>query len=299
MSAPTPAILAGSDAQHQNVVGVHIAHNRIMGASNGGINFAGNDNLLEYNEIAHVGLDSGDLGAFYTTGGWTSRGNVVRYNFIHDCENGNGIYMDDGDCGLQAYGNLIVRTECGFLVGGGHDHILRNNLIVDSDHAFSIDDRGVTRHYTATDHRLRSDYDSVPVASTPWATEYPGLADFLKSDPTLATNDQLDSNIAVGCGSLVRRSGKEENLQGYQITNNAEISSDSIFIDPDHLNFHLKDPAALTNAVKGFPDLPLEKMGLQLDSNRTAIPEPDRDVLAEAQRKFDSQQDIDSSRKNP
>jgi hypothetical protein len=302
MDSPAPALVAGLDAMHQNVVGVHIAHNRIDGASYSGITFAGNDNLLEYNEIYRIGLDGGDLGAFYTTGGWTSRGNIVRYNFIHHAENANGIYMDDGDSGLQAYGNLIVKVESGFLVGGGHDHLIRNNLIVGADHAIHLDDRGFSRHYTADDHRLRGDFDSVPVSSAPWAKEYPGLADFLKSDPRMPSNDIIDHNIAVQCTGLFRRSGTDDHLAGYRLTNDAELPSADIFKDPRTLDYHLKDPAALNAVAPGFEPVPLEQMGLQVDSNRAAIPPRDLDQLnneSTAPRKFDSQQDIDSSRKNP
>jgi hypothetical protein len=300
-SSPVPAIVAGITASRQNVVGIHVAHNLIDGASYGGITFGGNDDIFEYNEICRVGLDGGDLGGFYTTGGWTSRGNIVRYNFVHHAANCNAIYMDDGDSGLLSYGNLFFKVATGPFIGGGHDNIARNNLIVDCERGFHVDDRGVSRKYNADDHRLRGDFDSVPVSSPVWSKEYPGLADFLSSDPAVPSGNVLEKNIVVGCGTFARKGGNAENLGGYQFTDNAELPSDDIFKDVAHLDFGLKDPATLTKAVAGFEPIPFAKMGLVVDANRAVVPPRNFDELnaADAQKKtFDSQQDVETTNKN-
>ena len=59
----------------------------------------GNDHVIEFNEIHHVALETGDVGAIYTGRDYTYRGNRIRHNFIHDTGGvgmgSMGVYMDD------------------------------------------------------------------------------------------------------------------------------------------------------------------------------------------------------------
>lgn len=293
--SPVPALVAGLDVRTQELVGARIAHNRIHDVSYSGVHFAGNDNVLENNELYRLGLDGGDLGGFYTTGGWTARGNVVRHNFIHHSENANAIYMDDGQSGLLAENNLIYRVESGLFVGGGHDQILRRNIIVQAPRAIHVDDRGVARKYVATDPRLRGDLDSVPYKEAPWKDRYPALVGILDRDPSIPVNNVISDNIAVGCETLVRRSGKEESLTGFIFENNRELPSVDIFVDAAGLDFRLRDPS--DPEVAGLGDINLATYGLQRDEFRREIPPRDLALLrsGDTRRKsFDSQQDVNA-----
>ena len=61
--------------------------------------FDGNEHVIEFNEIHHVCMETGDVGAIYTGRDWTYRGNVVRHNCIHHTGGvgmgSMGIYLDD------------------------------------------------------------------------------------------------------------------------------------------------------------------------------------------------------------
>ena len=92
-------------------VGNHIAHNLIHDGTYGGIVYHGNDHVMELNEIHNIGLDGGDLGAFYSSSDWASRGNMIRHNFIHHAPNANGSYMDDGHSGDLTIGNVMYRIS--------------------------------------------------------------------------------------------------------------------------------------------------------------------------------------------
>ena len=290
LNAPAPAIIAGLDVKTQQLVGARIAHNRIHDTTYSGIHFAGNDNVLEFNELYRLGLDGGDLGGLYTTGGWTSRGNVVRGNFIHHSENANAIYMDDGDSGLLVEDNLIYRVESGIFIGGGHDHLVRRNLIMDSKRALHVDDRGIARKYTPTDSRLRGDLDSVPYTESPWREKYPALVGILDTDTTVPSGNILTGNFAVGCPTLVRRSGHEETLNGFAFTDNLEVADLAVLADPTGLNFK-------AIAGSGLPAVSLDRYGLQLDEFRRTLPERDMKLLKEGdttRKTFDSQQDVEA-----
>jgi hypothetical protein len=290
LNAPVPAIVAGLEVRTQQLVGARIAHNRVHDTTYSGIHFAGNDNTFEHNEFYRLGLDGGDLGGLYTTGGWTSRGNVVRGNFIHHSENANAIYMDDGQSGLLVEDNLIYRVESGIFIGGGHDHIVRRNLIVDSKRAFHVDDRGISRKYTTTDSRLRGDLDSVPYTESPWREKYPALVGILDTDTTVPKGNILTGNFAVGCETLIRRSGQEETLGGFAFTDNTELSDLSVFADPAALNFK-------TTAGTALPVISLDRYGLQRDEFRQTVPARDMKLLREGdtrRKTFDSQQDVEA-----
>ncbi len=290
LNAPTPAIVAGLEVRTQQLVGARIANNRVHDTTYSGIHFAGNDNTLEYNEFYRLGLDGGDLGGLYTTGGWTSRGNVVRGNFIHHSENANAIYMDDGDSGLLVEDNLIYRVESGIFIGGGHDHIVRRNLIVDSKRAFHVDDRGISRKYTTTDSRLRGDLDSVPYTESPWREKYPALVGILDTDTTIPKGNILSGNFGVGCETFIRRSGQEESMGGFVFTDNTELTDLSVFADPAALNFK-------TAADSGLPVISIDRYGLQRDEFRQTIPARDMKLLREGdtrRKTFDSQQDVEA-----
>ena len=67
-------------------VGNRASHNLIHDGPRIGIEFSGNNLVIEYNEIRHMNLETDDSGAIYTGGrDWiSSRGSVIRYNYLHD-----------------------------------------------------------------------------------------------------------------------------------------------------------------------------------------------------------------------
>jgi hypothetical protein len=127
-------------------VGNRAAHNLIHDCPRFGIEFSGNNLVVEYNHIRHVCLETCDAGALYTGGrDWiSSRGSAVRYNFIHDVlgygqENGHwksphfawGIYLDDNTGGVDLIGNIVVRAFRGLLhLHNGRDNLVENNIFV-------------------------------------------------------------------------------------------------------------------------------------------------------------------------
>jgi hypothetical protein len=290
LGGPVPALTAGLDINRNQIVGVRIAHNRIHDATYGGITFAGNDNVIEHNEIYRIGLDGGDLGGLYTNSGWTSRGNVLRKNFIHHAENANAVYIDDGTCGVLIEDNLTYRTESGVFIGGGSDNLAHGNILVAAHHAIHVDDRGVARKYVATDPRLRRDLDSVPYQAPPWAQKYPRLVKILETDPSVARGNDLSANFIVGSEKASRRSGKPETLVGFVFANNVEFPL-SAFKDPASLDFTLTDPKS------GLPIINIASYGLQIDEHRPTLPARDLELLRTGdtkRKKFDSQQDVNA-----
>ncbi len=293
---PAPGINGGLGPRTE-AVGNYIAHNRIHDCMNSGIVYAGNDNIFEFNEIYRVGLGSSDLGCFYTNAGWTSRGNIIRNNFVHHSMNANAFYVDDGDDGDTFVGNVAYKTESGGFIGGGHYQTFINNVIVDSPRAMHIDSRGIARNYTVTDKRLRADLDSVPYTRPPWSDRYPELVGVLDTKTEMPSHIVIEENLFVRCGTPLRKSGKDADFAG--LTFNANVVSDDLgmFVDPDKLDFALKPDAAVFKEIEGFPQIPMEKIGLFADAYRPTIPARNMEQLRTENTDggFDSQTDVNAS----
>lgn len=130
-----------------NGCGNRAAHNLIHDGPRMGIQFSGNNLLIEYNHIRHVNLETEDTGAVYTGGrDWiSSRGSVIRHNYFHDMlgfgqKNGKwvsphfawGVYLDDNAGGVDVIGNIVARcSRAGIHLHNGRDNRIVNNIFID------------------------------------------------------------------------------------------------------------------------------------------------------------------------
>jgi len=295
---PAPGIDGGLGTKTQSV-GNLVAHNRIHDSANSGIVYSGNDNIFEYNDIYRIGLGSSDLGSFYTTGGWTSRGNIVRHNMVHHSMNANAFYVDDGDSGDLFLGNIAYKTESGGFIGGGHDQIFRNNIFVECTRAMHIDARGISRAYTVNDRRLRDDLDSVAYQDPPWSERYPSLVNILEISPERPSGILIEENLIVSCAAEFRKSNSDSDLQGVTYAKNVVGDDLSVFTNPSELDFTIKPGAPVFSEIPNFPQVPVAKIGLYPDVYRPNVPPRDMELLktGSTERGFDSQTDVDASNK--
>ena len=293
---PTGAVVAGEGVGSETV-GNLVAHNRIHDVPNGGVVFAGNDNMFEYNEIYRVGLGSSDLGCFYSGGGWTARGNVVRYNFVHHSMNANAFYMDDGDSGNSIYGNVDYKTASDGFVGGGHDQRFHQQRLrrMHARHA-----RRRTGGSPATTTRGTSGCrkTSVPCptarrrganATRRWSTSWTTAGH--------AERDCHPGQLIIGCETDIRKSGNAADFAGVTCRDNIVNNDQSVFVDPENFNFALKPGVAASLGLKDFKPIPFNRIGLYTDEYR-ATPAPRDDALLRngtPRRHFDSQTDVDAS----
>ena len=254
-------------------VGCTVTHNRIHDCPHGGVQYGGNDNLFEYNEVYDVVKESDDMGAFYSTHDWSSYGNQVNHNFIHHSPHATGLYADDGDSGDHWEGNLFYRTICGPFIGGGHDNVAINNVAVSCGRGAHIDQRGLARGY-GTEALLFKQLTDMDVQNPPWSERYPSLKTLATDTPAMPRGDIIERTVAVDCESVLHTSGKEAELRRCRIENNVELSaSDLGFADLSRLDFRMKPDAPVFKKVPGFQAIPFEKIGLQVNELRPHLPE--------------------------
>jgi len=176
--------------------------------------YSGNEHLLEKNETYRVVMETGDAGAFYTGRDWTSQGNILRHNYIHDLGGGDaghvntmGIYLDDCDSGDTLDGNILVRAGRAFLIGGGRDNLILNNLVVDCPIGLHLDSRGMTwkqwNNPADPSWHLEAKAEALNYKSPPWSEKYPRLAAIMQESPREPLNNVIRRNVFINCSKEV------------------------------------------------------------------------------------------------
>ncbi len=129
-------------------VGNRVTHNLMHDGPRFAIRHGGNNNVIEFNRLRHIGLETEDVGAIYSGGrDWlTPRGTAIRYNFISDVAGFGhaqgkwvtpyfawGVYLDDNTGGVDVIGNIVARCGRGGLhCHSGRDNHVENNVWIDN-----------------------------------------------------------------------------------------------------------------------------------------------------------------------
>ena len=248
----TPAVNAGfsggGGGGHHTCVGNYVAHNLIHDTPHGGIIYGSWDNVFEYNEIFRMCTVSNDLGAFYSYDQYTRSGNnTFAYNFIHNSDDGDGIYFDHDHFNMHVYGNVLALNSKGGKRGTGflfkHGEMPKvaygldcyNNIALNCGYGF----------------------------------------EFVTSET--ASNNWKD-NITVNCRipfeyKFVRDDGKEIR-QDATVANgkNLAYSTDPGFENMSKMNFKLKYDAQVFKDLPNFKPIPMDKIGLYIDEYRKRLP---------------------------
>lgn len=258
-------------------VGLRASHNLIHDHPHCAILFWGNDHLMEFNDIHHIALETGDVGAIYTGRDYSFRGNRIRHNYIHETGGvgmgSMGVYMDDCVSGTEVFGNVFYQVHWAMFIGGGRDHRVENNLFVDCDPAVRADARGMDTSpvwRSMVDDFMRKQLVAVP--ATLYRERYPaiksldayyGAKDGFKGIP--AEGNVIARNICVGKWLEL---GWHAQADGFAVHNNF-TSGDPLLVNPAKQDFRLKpeSPAFKT----GFQAIPLDRIGLRADSDRKRL----------------------------
>jgi hypothetical protein len=254
-----PAVLLGG-------VGLRASHNLIHDHPHCAILFGGNDHLIEFNEIHHIALETGDVGAIYAGRDWTCRGNRIRHNFIHHTGGvgmgSMGVYMDDCVSGAEVFGNVFYKVHWAMFIGGGRDHRVENNLFVDCDPAVRMDGRGMDASpvwFNMVYDYMKKQLDAVPQEL--YRTRYPQIRDldrhYAKTDGVPPENNLLAHNVCVGEWLEVGWHAKQEMLKLEQ----NYVGGNPGFAAPDKLDFRIRADSPVW--AVGFQAIPFDQIGLR------------------------------------
>jgi hypothetical protein len=248
-------------------VGIQAANNLIHDHPHCAILFWGNEHVIELNEIHHVCLETGDVGAIYTGRDYTFRGNIIRHNFIHHTGGvgmgSMGIYMDDCVSGTQIYGNILWSLHRAVFLGGGRDFRVENNIFVDCDPAIELDGRGLSKSpvwHNMVYRTMKQRLEDVNWRQPPFSTRYRELADL---EPYYAGTDGVPpGNIVVAHNICVRSQLLKITWGANQTMAESRdnlVDIDPLFVDPAGGDFRLKKDSPAYE--RGFKPIPFERIG--------------------------------------
>lgn len=263
-------------------VGVTVSHAVIRDSPHHAIWFSGNDHVIEYCNIYDVCQFTADAGSIYAvTRDWKQQGTVIRYNFIQPsvC---HGIYLDDFTSGVTAYGNVIMCVLYPFLVGGGRNNALENNVVVGySSVGWHVNNRGT--HGTSTNSlpNMATKARLVDITASPYS-KYSGMT-LLDSDLLAweaAQNNTTLTNLGYAKGNVVAT-----NIFVDATAYNYDIDTNSI---TQALNYYTTSyqgsvgfATATTNAVRTRNFL-LSESGDPFLNGMTQIPQSDINVASDS-----------------
>ena len=275
-------------------VGQIVAHNDIHDAPSGAIWYMGNEHVLEYNDIYGVCREIKDAGAIYTHRDWSYRGNVIRYNFIHDLQNVfassdlYGIYLDDASSQAEVYGNLLYRID-GYATfnAGGRDNHWYNNMITQSYGGHLGDRRGVDiiTDIPGDDCNFLEKLNTAAGGdfhSGVWAQEYPELAsvpnDFAQlgdlknpGGTTFAANWGWQNDTWMKEG---RWGGLDGAFSWYASTADNVANQDPLFVDEAGGDFRLRSDSPVFAMIPSWQAIPIEWIGIQESDTPPPPPPP-------------------------
>ncbi len=270
-------------------VGLRASHNLIHDHPHCAILYWGNDHVMEFNEIHHIALETGDVGAIYTGRDYTFRGNQVRHNFIHHTGGvgmgSMGVYMDDCVSGTEVFGNVFYKVHWAMFIGGGRDHRVENNLFVECDPAVRADGRGLDKSpvwHNMVDDTMRKRLAEVPLPL--YRQRYPEMKSLDRyygppAGPAL-TGEAFkgvppDDNAIVRnvCAGKWLEAGWNASAGILRLESNLTNAAPSLVSLPNDqsraTDFELKkDSPAWT---LGFLRIPVERIGLHEDELRRGL----------------------------
>jgi len=248
-------------------VGNRIAHNLIHDGPHSAIQLSGNEHLIEFNEIHHVALETGDVGAFYMGRDWTMRGNVIRHNFFHHTGGvgmgSMGVYLDDCSGGATLFGNIFYQMSRAAFIGGGRDNTVENNIFVECQPAVQIDARGLDPRpvwHNMVYTTMKRSLDAMKPNQPPYRTRYPELAQldkYYQGDTGVPPEgNRVLRNICFGGKWL--SIGWRADPKIIEVRDNL-VGEDPRFVDAANMNFQLREDSPAYKL--GFQRIPVERIG--------------------------------------
>tara|TARA_R110002111_G_scaffold262872_1_gene342339 strand:+ start:58959 stop:61184 length:2226 start_codon:yes stop_codon:yes gene_type:complete len=290
-----------------------VENNCIHDAPHNAILYGGNENRFERNEIYRVVMETGDSGAFYTGRDWTSQGNILRHNFIHNLGGGDashvntmGVYLDDCDSGDTIEGNVFYRSGRAIMIGGGRDNPILNNLVIDCAIGLHVDSRGMTwkqwNDPKSAGWNLEDKAEKMNYKNPPWSTQYPHLAKIMQDSPREPLYNPIQRNVFVNCTQEVYHfdGNVKKLLDKFEIENNLAVNTTGTksgvamikdlkgftnlegtagkpiplgIVQESNGKLTLQQDAALLKQKASFEAIPFDKIGLYEDEFRRKLPE--------------------------
>ncbi len=259
-----------TDAIEVTGVGNKASHNKISDGEHLAMRFSGVDNEISYNEIFNVLKETDEAGAIYAGRSWTSRDNVVKYNYFHDLISTEettmpicGIMLDDHFSGVEIFGNIFSNVAGYGIKGTGRDLVISNNIFEKcTSGAVRLTDASGNASSYSTHIKNIAKYYGNDVWFERFGTELfteDGTSynpDLVNSANVVYTNN-FATDVASGAdfGPVTEASGAKEPNKTFAVTN------------PLNGNYE-NNGAVITPYLEGFINIPFEQIGINGTAGR-------------------------------
>lgn len=268
----------GSPSIQLGGVGCIVSHNCIHDLAHQAVLFAGNEHIIEYNEIYNVCKYADDAGAIYSGRDYSNCGNIIRYNYFHDIQSSAAahigvfaIYSDDNNGATTVISNIMHRCQCAVLFHGGHDLVFKNNLIIEATPNSTASIKFCRYGYWKSlvddgeDGQHLKALAQIPWDSTLWRERYPHIVEYLIWDPE---TEQCCPHYADMSNNLIVNHCPI-NISGFDIFDPKLKSNYANNIETDHLSLGISIGNVLdmtyfdaSKILPSFKKIPINKIGL-------------------------------------
>lgn len=223
----------------------------------------GNDHIIEYNVIDGACKFMDDQGAVYLGRDPSEFGNIIRYNFLKNIGSIGitmGVYFDDGACGTQLYGNVFYKAGTrNVLIGGGQYNKVNNNIFIDSEMAFHIDNRleNWAKNSLLPNGIFEIRMNAMNYDKAPFAEAYPEMIHYFENNPAVPKHNDIKNNVFVRMKLI--HNGKKE--WGPVLDENLITNQDVGFVNAENLDFSLKSNSIVFDKLPEFKAIPFNKIG--------------------------------------
>ena len=278
---------------HSSVGGspdVYIGYNKVNNTSDMTF-WISAQGIIENNEIYDAVHYGEDTGAIYVAGA-TTRGKIIRNNYIHDIKSNlkehqmhgiHGIYLDVYSMSSYVYNNILeninntpIKTS-----GGGRNHIYNNVIILDAPNPpagstlnikqapIAAGDGGSTSVTNEQYHNTKNGYSYPEMHNNRnWLIQFPEVVECAGNPYPLETSQKIYKNLIFGKNPMDIASSVY-NYDFTQIENNTYTKDTSIFENFDGKNYQIKEDAS--GLPEGFQKIDMSDIGLITDKINAAL----------------------------
>ena len=135
--------------------------------------------------------------------------------------------------GWEFYGNTIINSTTGILLGGGRRNYIHDNFFLNNDKDIAFDNRGMTWQHSACLINctgpvcFHAELENLNFQNPPYSTEYPEIASIYDNYPCLPVDNVIEDNkycheLSPSSALFIDRDAKTINSWHSSISNNVE-----------------------------------------------------------------------------
>ncbi len=244
-------------------VGNRISYCRFNECQATAIYLQGNNHIIENNNISQSCKFIDDQGAFYMGRNPSEFGNIIRFNYFNNIGHfGNtiAVYLDDGACGTQVYGNVFYKAGTMTIdVGGGSYNTVSDNIFIESPLAIHVDNRLELTHwmneYVLPGNLFEEKLKEVDYRKPPYSVQYPGLVTYF-DHPGLPQHNDMARNIFINIKQILDGQKKWGPFHDDNIT----LNRDAAITDIHDFRFNKAEITLIEKVIPDFKTIDFEKI---------------------------------------